>query len=413
MAKPIVAIVGRPNVGKSTLFNKLAGHRISIVDDLPGVTRDRLYADCSWLDHEFTLIDTGGLEPDSGDIILSKIKEQADVAIDNADVILFVTDITAGVTATDMQIADILRRSGKPVLVCVNKCDRVGDVPPEFYEFYNLGLGDGLFPVSSVHGHGTGDLLDAACALFPARDGKEQDEQIIKVAIVGKPNVGKSSLLNALVGYERAIVTDIAGTTRDTIEEKIRLGKTVLRLVDTAGIHKTEDKVEKIGVDRAMEAASDAQLVIAVFDGSCELTDEDMFVIKQVRKANNGVILLNKSDKDRAVINMDAFHGIKLYEVSAKTGDGIDEFCKAVEEMFVGGPKGRTGEIITNARQAGAIGAAVEGIASAKAAMEEGLTPDCVLVGVEQAMMNIGEISGKTIREDITARIFERFCVGK
>ena len=235
----------------------------------------------------------------------------------------------------------------------------------------------------------------------------------IKCAVIGKPNVGKSSLLNALVGYERAIVTDIAGTTRDTIEEKIRLGKTVLRLVDTAGIHKTEDKVEKIGVDRAMEAASDAQLVIAVFDGSCELTDEDMFVIEQVRKANNGVILLNKSDKDRAVINMDAFHGIKLYEVSAKTGDGIDEFCKAVEEMFAGGPKGRTGEIITNARQAGAIGAAVDAIASAKAAMEEGLTPDCVLVGVEQAMMNIGEISGKTIREDITARIFERFCVGK
>ncbi len=224
------------------------------------------------------LIDTGGLEPDSGDIILSKIKEQADVAIDNADVILFVTDITAGLTATDMQIADILRRSGKPVLVCVNKCDRVGDVPPEFYESFTIwAWATASSPVSSVHGHGTGDLLDAACALFPARDGKEQDEQIIKVAIVGKPNVGKSSLLNRILGVERSIVSDMAGTTRDAIDAFYENESGKYLLIDTAGVRRksrVEESVERHSVLRAFMAVERADVVLILIDARDGVTEQ-------------------------------------------------------------------------------------------------------------------------------------------
>ena len=216
----VVAVVGRPNVGKSTLFNKLVGKRLSIVDDTPGVTRDRIYSRCEWLDREFMLIDTGGIEPKTDDVILAQMREQAMLAIERADAIIFVTDITTGVTANDMDVAAMLMKSGKPVVLAVNKADSIGEPPPELYEFYNLGLGDPI-SVSAVHGHGTGDLLEAVFENLPPDELDEYDEDSIKVAVIGKPNVGKSSLINLIAGEERSIVSDIAGTTRDAIDSEV------------------------------------------------------------------------------------------------------------------------------------------------------------------------------------------------
>ncbi len=217
MAKPVVAVVGRPNVGKSTLFNKLIGQSLSIVENTPGVTRDRIYAECEWLGHSFMLVDTGGIEPQSDDVILSQMRRQAEVAIERASVIILVVDVRDGVTATDHDVAQMLLKSGKPVILCVNKCDGVGDVPAEFYEFYNLGLGDPI-AVSSVHGHGTGDLLDEVLRYLSPEDEDDEEDDVIRVAVIGKPNVGKSSLINRMAGEERVIVSDIAGTTRDAVD---------------------------------------------------------------------------------------------------------------------------------------------------------------------------------------------------
>ena len=235
MARPIVAIVGRPNVGKSTLFNKLIGQRLSIVDDTPGVTRDRIYGDCEWLNRHFLLIDTGGIEPHSDDIILKQMRRQAQLAIDSADVIVLVTDLHSGVVATDEDVAAMLLKSNKPIVLCVNKCDKVGEPPLEFYEFYNLGLGDPI-AVSSVHGHGTGDLLDEVMKYLPADEEEEIDDSTIKVAVIGKPNVGKSSLINAISGEERAIVSNIAGTTRDATDTFINNEFGEFMFIDTAGL---------------------------------------------------------------------------------------------------------------------------------------------------------------------------------
>lgn len=238
MAKPVVAIVGRPNVGKSTLFNKLIGSRLSIVDDTPGVTRDRIYGDCEWLNHNFLLVDTGGIEPYSTDVILSQMRTQAEIAIETADVIILVTDLKCGVVASDIEVASMLQKSNKPIVLCVNKCDSIGAPDPEFYEFYNLGLGDPI-AVSSVHGHGTGDLLDEVIKYFPEESEDEaEDEEVINVAVIGKPNVGKSSLINRISGTNRAIVSNIAGTTRDTTDTYIenKFGK--FNFIDTAGLRR-------------------------------------------------------------------------------------------------------------------------------------------------------------------------------
>lgn len=248
MSKPLIAIVGRPNVGKSTLFNKLTGQRLSIVEDTPGVTRDRIYAPGEWCGREFMLVDTGGIEPKADDVLLSKMRMQAQIAIDAADVIIFVVDLKSGVTANDADIAHMLQKCGKPVVLCVNKCDSLGDVPPDFYEFYNLGLGD-PYPVSSVHGHGTGDLLDACIEKIDWENRTEYPEEYTKVAVIGKPNVGKSSLINYLAGEERVIVSDIAGTTRDATDTVIEneYGKYIF--IDTAGIRrkaKVEDAIERV-----------------------------------------------------------------------------------------------------------------------------------------------------------------------
>ena len=235
MALPVVAVVGRPNVGKSTLFNKLIGKRLSIVEDTPGVTRDRIYSKCEWLGHEFMLVDTGGIEPMSNDTILIQMRRQAEMAIDKAQVIILVTDVKTGVTASDYEVASMLLKSGKPVVLCVNKCDRLGTADPEFYEFYNLGLGDPI-EVSSVHGYGTGDLLDEVIKYFPAE--QEEDTSKVRVAVIGKPNVGKSSIINCIAGEERAIVSDIAGTTRDSTDTEIENEFGSYVFIDTAGIRK-------------------------------------------------------------------------------------------------------------------------------------------------------------------------------
>ncbi len=237
MSKPIVAVVGRPNVGKSTLFNYLAGERISIVDDFPGVTRDRIYAECEWRGRVFSVIDTGGIEPTTEDVMLKAMREQAEIAIDTADVIIFLVDLKAGLTADDQEIADILRKSGKPVVVAVNKADQIGETPPDAFEFYNLGLGE-VFAISSIHRLGVGELLDEVCGHFPPEEDPDQEHERIRVAVIGKPNAGKSSLVNKLLGEERAIVSTIAGTTRDAVDSDLDNEYGQYTFIDTAGLRK-------------------------------------------------------------------------------------------------------------------------------------------------------------------------------
>ena len=299
MAGNVVAIVGRPNVGKSTLFNKLVGARLSIVDDTPGVTRDRIYGDCEWLGRHFLLIDTGGIEPKSDDIILKQMRRQAQLAIDSAEVIILVTDIRSGVVATDMEIAAMLQKCGKPVILCVNKCDGVGELPADFYEFYNLGLGDPI-PVSSVHGHGTGDLLDEVLKYLPGAEETEDEDDAIKVAVIGKPNVGKSSLVNAILGEDRMIVSDIAGTTRDATDSVVEnsFGKFVF--IDTAGLRRKSrvyDQIEKYSVIRAKMAVERAQVCVIMIDATEGFTEQDSKVAGIAHEMGKGcIIAVNKWD---------------------------------------------------------------------------------------------------------------------
>lgn len=349
MALPVVAVVGRPNVGKSTLFNKLIGQRLSIVEDTPGVTRDRIYAKCEWLSHEFMLVDTGGIEPNSNDVILSQMRRQAEIAISKADVIILVTDIKTGVTADDYEVASMLKKSGKPVVLCVNKCDKLGQPEPEFYEFYNLGLGDPV-EVSSVHGYGTGDLLDRVVAEFEAVSEDDIGEEYIKVAVIGKPNVGKSSIINKIAGEERVIVSDIAGTTRDATDTVIENSSGKFIFIDTAGIRKKSkvlDSIERYSVLRSYMAVDRADVAVIVIDATVGFTDQDSKVAGYAHEQGKGcVVAVNKWDalENKQTNTMDEFikdlkknlpfmDYVPFVFISAKTGLRMEKLFEMIKNV--------------------------------------------------------------------------------
>lgn len=346
MSKPVVAIVGRPNVGKSTLFNKLIGTRLSIVDDKPGVTRDRIYGDCEWLGHNFLLVDTGGIEPNTDDVILSQMRSQAEIAIDTADVIVLVTDLRCGVVATDQEVANMLQKSGKPIVLCVNKCDTIGAPDPEFYEFYNLGLGD-PYPVSSIHGLGTGDLLDEIIKYFPEdAEEDEQDEEVINVAIIGKPNAGKSSLVNKISGTERAIVSDIAGTTRDTTDTYIENKYGKFNFIDTAGLRRksrVNDNIEKYSIIRARMAVERANVCVIMIDATEGFTEQDSKVAGiAIEQGKACIIAVNKWDavekdgntmkefREKLAVDFSFMSYAPIIFISAKTGQRIDRLFETI-----------------------------------------------------------------------------------
>lgn len=349
MARPVVAIVGRPNVGKSTLFNKLVGARLSIVDDKPGVTRDRIYGDCEWLGRRFLLVDTGGIEPRADDVILSQMRAQANIAIATADVIVLVTDLRSGVVATDQDVANMLQKSGKPVILCVNKCDSVGAPDPEFYEFYNLGMGDPI-AVSAVHGHGTGDLLDAVIAYFPPESEEEEEDDTIKVAVIGKPNVGKSSLINRISGQERAIVSDIAGTTRDATDTRIENQYGKFTFIDTAGIRrksKVTDAIEKYSIIRARTAVERANVCVIMIDATEGFTEQDSKVAGIALDQGKGcIVVVNKWDavekdgntmreyKEKLAVDFAFMKFAPFVFISAKTGQRVDRLFEQIAYVY-------------------------------------------------------------------------------
>ena len=318
MGKRIVAIVGRPNVGKSTLFNKLVGRRLSIVEDTPGVTRDRIYAPCEWRGRSFLLADTGGIDM-GGDEMLSRMREQAQAAIDTADVIVMVTDLKTGPTAQDAEVAAMLRRSGRPVVLCVNKADSLGDAPAEVYEFYNLGLGD-PYPVSSVHGHGTGDLLDRVMELLPDEPAETAEDDAIRVAVIGKPNVGKSSLINHIAGEERVLVADAPGTTRDAVDMEIENETGRYVFIDTAGIRrhsKVEDSVERYSVLRSYAAVERATVCVILLDAREGFTAQDSKIAGYAHEQGKACII-----------------AVNKWDLMAGTGETVDGYAKRLAQDF-------------------------------------------------------------------------------
>jgi len=343
---PIVAIVGRPNVGKSTLFNKLIGKRLSIVDDTPGVTRDRIFGDCEWRGRTFLLVDTGGIEPFSGDMILSQMRRQAELAIDSADVIVLLTDIRSGLVATDAEVAQMLQKCGKPLILAVNKCDSLGALPPDFYEFYNLGLGDPV-AVSAIHGSGTGDLLDAVFEHLPEEMEQEEQSDEIKVAVIGKPNVGKSSLVNKIPGQERAIVSPIAGTTRDAIDSLIETEKGRFLFIDTAGLRRksrVDDVIEKYSVIRARMAVERADVCVIMIDAVEGFTEQDSKVASLALEQGTAcIIAVNKWDAvEKDGKTMDSYRKDLMTDfsfmsyapiifISAQTGQRLDRLLELIK----------------------------------------------------------------------------------
>ncbi|MBO6155014.1 MAG: ribosome biogenesis GTPase Der [Lachnospiraceae bacterium] len=349
MAKPVVAIVGRPNVGKSTLFNALAGERISIVKDTPGVTRDRIYADVTWLNYEFTMIDTGGIEPDSKDVIISQMREQAQIAIDTADVIVFMTDVRQGLVDSDSKVADMLRRSKKPVVLVVNKVDNFDKYMPDVYEFYNLGIGEPV-PISSSSMLGLGDMLDRVTSYFPARDADEEEDDTPRIAIIGKPNVGKSSLVNKLCGENRVIVSNIAGTTRDAIDTRVKFHGREYIFIDTAGLRrksKIKEELERFSIIRAVAAVEKADVVIIMIDATEGVTEQDAKIAGIAHDRGKGIIIaVNKwdaieknnktikehTDKIRQTLSFMPYAQIMF--ISVKTGQRLNKIYETIDAVI-------------------------------------------------------------------------------
>ena len=349
MSKPIVAIVGRPNVGKSTLFNALAGEMISIVKDTPGVTRDRIYAEVSWLNREFTMIDTGGIEPDSNDIILSQMREQAQIAIDTADVIIFLTDVRQGLVDSDSKVADMLRRSGKPVVLVVNKVDSFDKFMPDVYEFYNLGIGDPM-PISAASRLGIGDMLDEVTKHFPEGTGEETEDERPRIAIVGKPNVGKSSIVNKLLGKNRVIVSDIAGTTRDAIDTAIKYDGKEYVFIDTAGLrrkNKIKEELERYSIIRTVTAVERADVVLMVIDATEGVTEQDAKIAGIAHERGKGVIIvvnkwdaIEKHDKTmyefekQIRLTLSYMPYAEIMYVSAQTGQRLNKLYEMIDMVM-------------------------------------------------------------------------------
>lgn len=349
MSKPIVAIVGRPNVGKSTLFNVLAGEMISIVKDTPGVTRDRIYAEVSWLDHNFTMIDTGGIEPDSKDIILSQMREQAQIAIDTADVIIFLTDVRQGLVDSDSKVADMLRRSGKPVVLVVNKVDSFDKYMADVYEFYNLGIGDPI-PVSAASRLGIGDMLDEVTKHFPQSSKEEEEDDRPRIAIVGKPNVGKSSIVNKLLGKNRVIVSNIAGTTRDAIDTAIKFNGKEYVFIDTAGLrrkNKIKEEIERYSIIRTVTAVERADVVLVVIDATEGVTEQDAKIAGIAHERGKGIIVvvnkwdaIEKNDKtmnefEKSIRNTLSFIPYaEIMYVSAETGQRLPKLYEMIDVVM-------------------------------------------------------------------------------
>lgn len=349
VALPIVAVVGRPNVGKSTLFNKLIGKRLSIVENTPGVTRDRIYAKCEWRDRAFMIVDTGGIEPTTEDVILKQMREQAQLAIEQADVIILVTDVRCGVTADDSAVANMLQKSGKPIILAVNKCDKIGEPPMELYEFYNLGLGD-PFPVSAEHGHGSGDMLDAVYDALPPESELEEQDDAIRVAIIGKPNVGKSSLVNRIAGEQRVIVSNVAGTTRDATDTTVENEEGKFVLIDTAGIRrksKVTEKIEQYSVLRAYMAVDRADVCLIVIDATEGFTEQDSKVAGYAHEQGKAsIVVVNKWDlveKDGKTMqnfeeelrgHFSFMSYVPFLFLSAKTGQRVSKLFGMIKDVY-------------------------------------------------------------------------------
>mgnify|MGYP002727646019 FL=1 len=350
MALPVVAVVGRPNVGKSTLFNKLIGKRLSIVEDTPGVTRDRIYAKGEWRNRQFMLVDTGGIETLTEDVILKQMRQQAELAIERADVIILVTDVRCGVTADDSAVASMLQKSGKPVILAVNKGDPIGEPPMELYEFYNLGIGD-PYPISAAHGHGTGDMLDALYEYLPEEDAEDDDEDNIKVAIIGKPNVGKSSLVNRIAGEERVIVSNVAGTTRDATDTVVENEEGTFTLIDTAGIRKkakVTERIEHYSVLRAYMAVERADVCLILIDAAEGFTEQDSKVAGYAHEQGKAsIIVVNKWDliekdnktmreyEDKLKNDFSFMSYAPFLFISAKTGQRVQKLFSLIREVYL------------------------------------------------------------------------------
>ena len=404
-----VAVVGRPNVGKSSLVNRFLGRREAVVEDHPGVTRDRISYVAEWNGRRFLVQDTGGWDPNVKGIHAA-IARQAEAAMETADVIVFVVDTRVGITETDSVMAKKLQKSQVPVILVSNKFDS-DNMYADMAEFYALGLGD-PWPVSAQHGRGGADVLDEILRLFPDQPRHPSiTSGPRRVALVGKPNVGKSSLLNALSGNDRAIVTDIAGTTRDVIEEYVNLDGIPLILTDTAGIHETDDTIERLGVERSKKSIDEADLVLAVLDGSGGLSDEDKEILKET-KGKNRIIIINKTDLGDRLTDIDESETV--IRTSAVTGSGLKELAAEIKRIYkLGQIEQSGGAVITNMRHKKALDEAYDALSEAAQALESGMPADIASIDINAAIRSLGEITGETVSESIVSEIFHNFCVGK